>query len=70
MLAIHVLHWNLNIQPLDMVITAREAFGSNIFREIIITTRWAIWLVKNGIIFDNGQVNLITGIKDSKLNFI
>jgi hypothetical protein len=32
------VHWNLNLQPLDMVIIAREQFGSNIFREIIITT--------------------------------
>lgn len=52
------IHQNLNLQPLDMAITAREQFGSNIFREIIITACWAIWLVKNGIIFDNEHVSL------------
>ena len=28
------ISWNLNLQPLDMVIEAREAFGSSIFREV------------------------------------
>jgi hypothetical protein len=41
-----------------MVITTREVFGSNIFREIIITACWAIWLIRNGVIFDNEQANL------------
>ena len=54
------ISWNMNLQPLDMVIAAREAFGSSIFREIIITCYWAIWLVRNGVIFDNEQANLNT----------
>jgi hypothetical protein len=41
-----------------MVISAREAFGSNIFIEIIITACWAIWLARNGVIFDNEQASL------------
>jgi hypothetical protein len=49
---------NLNLQSLDMVITAREQFGSNIFRELVITACWAIWLCRNGIIFDNEEVSL------------
>jgi hypothetical protein len=52
------IHWNLNLQPLDMIISAREDFGSNIFREIIITACWAIWLVRNGVIFDNEQASV------------
>jgi hypothetical protein len=51
---IHI-NWNLNLSPLDMVIDARESFGSNIFREIFITACWCIWLIRNGIIFDNEQ---------------
>ena len=31
------IHWNTNLQPLDMVIEARTNFGSIIFREIMIT---------------------------------
>lgn len=52
------IHWGLNLQPLDMVITARKQFGSNIFREILITACWTIWLVRNGIIFDNQQPSI------------
>ena len=54
------INWNLNSQPLDMVIEAREAFGSIIFREIFITACWIVWLTRNSVIFDNGQINLIT----------
>lgn len=31
------INWNMNLQPLDMVIDARTTFGSPIFREVIIT---------------------------------
>ena len=31
------IHWNTNLQPLDMVIEARTNFGSIILREIMIT---------------------------------
>ena len=54
------INWNLNSQPLDMVIEAREAFGSIIFREIFITACWIVWLIRNSVIFYNGQINLIT----------
>jgi hypothetical protein len=43
------IHWNLNLQPLDMIISARQDFGSKIFREIIIIACWATWLVRNGV---------------------
>lgn len=49
------IQWNSNLQPLDMLLAARQAFGSKIFREIIITATWVIWLVWNGVIFDNEQ---------------
>ena len=37
------IHWNLNLDPLDMVIEARTTFGHCIFREIMITACWIIW---------------------------
>ena len=52
------IDWNLNLQPLDMVIEARTAFGSIIFREIFITACWIIWTTRNGVIFDSGQIDL------------
>jgi hypothetical protein len=52
------INWNLSSRPLDMVIEAREAFGSTIFREIFITACWIIWLTRNSVIFYNGQINL------------
>jgi hypothetical protein len=38
------------LQPLDMVIEARTAFGSSIFREIFIAACWIIWTTRNGVI--------------------
>jgi len=52
------IHWNLNLDPLDMVIEARTTFGHCIFREIMITACWIIWKTRNDIIFDNGVCNL------------
>jgi hypothetical protein len=50
----------VDLQPLDMVIEAREAFGSRIFREIFIIACWVIWLTRNDVIFDNVQINIST----------
>lgn len=61
--------WNLNLPPLDMVIDAREAFRSSIFRENFITACWAIWLTKNDVIFDHGHVNLDTWKRKFKEEF-
>jgi hypothetical protein len=47
------IHWELSMQPLDMIIHARTTFGNHIFREIFITACWMIWNVRNGTIFDN-----------------
>jgi hypothetical protein len=52
------INWNLNLPHLDMVIEARTNFESNIFREICIMACWVIWITRNGVIFDNGQINL------------
>jgi len=41
-----------------MIIEARTSFGNNIFREIFITARWIIWLARNEVIFDNGQIDI------------
>ena len=53
------ISWNLNLSPLNMMVNAREQFGSQIFREIVITTCWAIWTLRNSIIFDNGQCSIL-----------
>jgi len=37
-----------------MMLNAREQFGNQIFREIVITACWAIWTLRNSIIFENG----------------
>lgn len=52
--------WNLNLQPFDMVLEARETFGIKIFREIFIIACWIIWLTKNNVVFDNEQANVTT----------
>jgi hypothetical protein len=41
-----------------MFIKARLNFGSHIFREIFITAAWAIWKVRNGVIFDNKAASI------------
>ena len=50
--------WNLNLNPLDMILQGRLNFGSAIFREIFITACWIIRNTRNNTIFDNGQKNL------------
>jgi uncharacterized membrane protein SpoIIM required for sporulation len=40
------------------VIDARESFRANIFREIFVTACWCIWLIRNGIIFDNERASI------------
>lgn len=41
--------------PFDMIIEARNSFGSRIFGELIITTCWTIWKLRNSIIFYSGR---------------
>jgi hypothetical protein len=50
--------WEMNLNPLDMILQARMNFGSVIFREILITACWILWNTRNSIIFDNGHKNL------------
>ena len=52
------INWNLNVRALDMILQARENFGNANFREIVITACWIIWTTRNGVIFDNGQINI------------
>ncbi|KAF8689576.1 hypothetical protein HU200_041750 [Digitaria exilis] len=35
-----------------MIICSRQAFGSTIYREIVIIAVWCIWCHRNSIIFD------------------
>ena len=53
-----LIHWNMNLSPLDMIIEARSNFGNLIFREIFITTCWVIWTSRNAVIFYNAQVDI------------
>jgi hypothetical protein len=41
------ISWNLQLQPLDMIIEAQNVFGDHIFREIVITAYWIIWTTRN-----------------------
>jgi hypothetical protein len=52
------MHWDQNPPPLDITIEARTAFGNPIFREIVITTCCTIWILRNGLIFDNKPCNI------------
>lgn len=45
------ISWDLAKPPLDMIIDARQQFGSPIFREIIMVAAWSIWCHRNSIIF-------------------
>lgn len=47
------IHWDTHVQPFDMVIAARENFGS-IFREIMMTACWIIWRMKTVSFFIMG----------------
>ncbi|KAF8673401.1 hypothetical protein HU200_048965 [Digitaria exilis] len=46
------VQWDLNLHPLDMILSSRAIFGSSIFREVIILVAWCIWCHRNSIIFD------------------
>jgi len=41
-----------------MIIEARTSFGNNIFREVFITACWIIWLTRNAVVFDSGQIDI------------
>lgn len=46
------IHWNIALEPLDMICQARIDFNSPIFREVVITACWILWNTRNGVIFD------------------
>jgi len=58
--------WNLQLQPLDMVLDARNTFGARFFREILIIGYWIIWTTRNKVIFDNDTIS----INKWKQNFV
>ena len=53
------IHWDLSLQPLDMINRARLDFGSHIFREIFISACWTILKARSGIIFYNKTASLM-----------
>lgn len=50
--------WNLVLPPLDMIIEARMKFGAAIFREVVISAGWCIWISRIGVLFDNKPCNI------------
>lgn len=64
------IQWNLSLPHLDMVIEARSNFGSNLFREICITACWVIWITRNAVIFDNGQISVNAWKKNSRKSWV
>jgi len=52
------INWNLSLSPLDMILQARADFDNAEFREILITGCWVIYCTRNGVIFDNGRVDI------------
>lgn len=58
-------HWDTDLQPLDMIIQARQGFGSTKFREIIIIAAKAIWChchMNSIIFFYGGSFPLVDGV--------
>ncbi|KAF8692939.1 hypothetical protein HU200_039301 [Digitaria exilis] len=43
-----------------MLLRARQRFGLSIFREIITLAMWAVWTLRNGIIFYNATLSFAT----------
>ena len=62
------INWELNLPPLDMIITARNNFGSPMFREVLLTTCWSIWCSRNDLIFDGKACSMVNGNFTSSLN--
>lgn len=42
----------------DIILDARQQFGSPVFREVVIIACWCIWLHRNTIIFYHGTLSL------------
>ena len=57
---------DLQLPPINMIIEARNAFGSHISKEIVITPCWIIWTTRNRAIFDNASFSLIRWVEDFK----
>lgn len=53
------VQWDLALPPLDMIIAAREHFGSPVFREVVNVAAWSIWCHRNCIIFDNKRLSFM-----------
>lgn len=51
------INWDLSLQPFDMMLKAKLNFMNPCFREVLITTCWAIWTTRNVMIFDHGRVD-------------
>ncbi|KAF8693291.1 hypothetical protein HU200_038675 [Digitaria exilis] len=45
------IDWGISLNHHIMFLHAKEKFGSNIFREIIIIAMWVLWVHRNIIIF-------------------
>nr|TKW03477.1 hypothetical protein SEVIR_7G027000v2 [Setaria viridis] len=46
------IQWDSSLHPLQMIIQARQRFGSCIIREIVIVACWTLWCHRNSIVFN------------------
>jgi hypothetical protein len=49
--------WDLSLPVADMVQEQRSQFPSSCYMEVIILAAWSIWIHRNNIIFNNGQIS-------------
>ncbi|KAF8768566.1 hypothetical protein HU200_007495 [Digitaria exilis] len=52
------IQWDTSLAETEMILQARQHFGSQIFREIAILAPWCIWTHRNSIILDGGILSL------------
>jgi hypothetical protein len=63
--ALHIV-WNLSLSLMDMIKQQHSQFPYSCYMEVIILGTWAIWIHRNGIIFNGEQISLPRWKKDFK----
>ncbi|KAF8703419.1 hypothetical protein HU200_032222 [Digitaria exilis] len=52
------VEWDTSIGHELTVLHAREKFGADFFREVIILAMWALWIHMNSIVFDGASLSI------------
>ncbi|KAF8752688.1 hypothetical protein HU200_011928 [Digitaria exilis] len=52
------IHRDSTLSVTEMVLQARQLFGLQSFREIVLIASWCIWTHQNSIIFDRASISL------------